>query len=49
MVPRWMIERKRVTRDKEHLQVIVLYAENEELEQVKDENKQWTFKKCLIR
>lgn len=46
--PRWMIERKAITRDSELLQVVELYAPNENKELVKAENKQWTYKRELI-
>lgn len=48
MSARWMIERKSTNRDAELLQVVVLYAENENKELVKEENKQWSYNKHLI-
>lgn len=48
MKPRWMIERKATNRDAELLQVVVLYAENENKELVKAENKNWSYDKHLI-
>lgn len=48
MTPRWMIERKATNRDAELLQVVVLYAEHENKELVKQENKQWSYDKHLI-
>lgn len=39
MTPRWMIERKRV---------IEVYAENENKELVKSENKQWSYERELL-
>lgn len=46
---RWMIERKAITRDSELLQVVEVYAENENKELVKAENKQWSYKRELIK
>jgi len=48
MSPRWMIERKRTNRDHEVLQVVEIYAEGENKELVKLENKHWTYKKELL-
>jgi len=48
MTPRWMIERKYVNSNHELLQVIEVYAENENKELVKSENKQWTYKRELL-
>lgn len=47
MKPRWMIERK-YCKDNQLLQVIEVYAPGEKKELVKQENKQWTYKKELI-
>lgn len=47
MSPRWMIERK-YENNRELLQVITVYAEGENKELVKSENKQWTYKKELL-
>ncbi|HLR69449.1 MAG TPA: hypothetical protein VK105_20370 [Virgibacillus sp.] len=44
---RWMIERK-YERDRQLLQIVEVYAPNENKELVKAENKQWTYKKELI-
>lgn len=48
MTPRWMIERKYANREREVLQVIEVYAEGENKEIVKSENKKWTYKKELL-
>lgn len=48
MTPRWMIERKRANNDQEVLQVIEVYAEGENKELVKSENKQWSYERELL-
>lgn len=48
MTARWMIERKAITSDREFLQVVEVYAPNENKELVKAENKKWTHKRTLI-
>ena len=48
MKPRWMIERKYDNGGHELLQVIEIYAENENKETVKQENRHWTHKRTLI-
>jgi len=48
MTPRWMIERK-YERDRQLLQIVEVYAENESKEVVKAENKQWSYKRHLIK
>lgn len=47
MTPRWMIERKHL-KNRELLQVIEVYAEGENKELVKSENRQWTHKRELL-
>lgn len=47
MKPRWMIERKYDNGQRELLLVIEVYAEGENKEVVKNENKQWTHKRSL--
>ena len=46
--PRWMIERK-YARNRELYQLVEVYAEGENKETVKKENKKWTHKRYLIR
>ena len=46
-IPRWMIERKAL-KNRELLQVIEVYAEGENKELVKSENRQWTHKRELL-
>lgn len=48
VVPRWMIERKRKNSEHEILTVIEVYAASENKEIVKQENKNWTYKRTLI-
>lgn len=48
MTPRWIVERKYSNSNHEVLQVIEVYAEGENKELVKSENKQWTYKKKLL-
>jgi len=43
MKSRWMIEKKRATRDNEILQVVEVYAPHEKLKVVKRENKDITY------
>ena len=45
--PRWMIERKAL-KNRELLQVIEVYAEGENKELVKSENRQWIHKRELL-
>lgn len=47
--PRWMIQRKGMTRDNDELAIVEVYAPNENKELVKRENKKWTHKRYLIR
>lgn len=49
MKPRWMIERKYDNGQRELLLVIEVYAEGENKEVVKNENKKWTHKRLLIK
>lgn len=46
--PRWMIERK-YERNRELLQIVEVYAESENKETVKRENRRWTHKRYLIK
>lgn len=48
MKPRWMIERKYDNGRHELLQIVEVYAENENREVVKQENKKWSYKRTLI-
>ena len=48
MNPRWMVERKYANKQKEVLTIIEVYAPGEKKEQVKEENKQWSYKKELL-
>lgn len=48
MTARWFIERKAINREMEFLQVIEVYAPNENKELVKKENKKWTHKRRLV-
>lgn len=48
MTPRWMIERCFANREREILQTIVVYAEGESKELVKQENKRIKHKRELI-
>ena len=45
--PRWMVERKYAKENKVY-QVVEVYAEGEDKELVKEENKQWTSKRTLL-
>lgn len=45
--PRWMIERN-YERNREILQLVEVYAEGENKETVKAENRQWTHKRHLL-
>lgn len=47
-MPRWMIERKYDNGQRELLQIVEVYAENENRELVKRENKKWSYKRTLI-
>ena len=47
MTPRWMIERKQL-KNRELLQVIEIYAEGENKELVKSENRKWSHKRRLL-
>lgn len=44
-----MIERKAINSDRQILQVIEVYAPNENKEVVKAENRQWTHKRGLVK
>jgi len=46
--PRWVIERK-YERNRELLQIVEVYAEEENKETVKRENRRWTHKRYLVR
>jgi len=46
--PRWMIERK-YERNRELYQLVEVYAEGENKELVKKENRRWTHKRYLIK
>lgn len=46
--PRWMIERK-YERNRELLQIVEVYAEGENKETVKRENRRWMYKMYLIK
>lgn len=48
MKPRWMIERRATNNDAELLQIVEVYAEHENKETVKQENRQWSYKRELI-
>ena len=48
MTPRWVTERKYINKDNEILQVIEVYAEKENKEQVKRENRKHKYKRELI-
>lgn len=48
MSPRWMIERKYKNSCHEILQIVEVYAEGENKELVKKENKQWTHRRELL-
>lgn len=45
---RWMIERKRITYDNELLLIVEVYAPHENKEIVKQENRQWTYRRELV-
>lgn len=47
-MPRWMIERKYI-KDNKIMQIVEVYAPNETKEEVKRENKQWSYRRELIR
>lgn len=47
--PRWMVERKRISVDRELLQLVEVYAPGENKELVKKENRKWTYKRHLIK
>ncbi len=47
MSARWMIERK-YKKDGELYQIVEVYAEHENKELVKAENKKWTYRRELI-
>lgn len=47
MTPRWIVERKRANWE-ELLQVVEIYAEGENLEVVKKENREWTYERELV-
>lgn len=46
---RWMIERDTANNDHEYMQLVTIYAPHENKEVVKQENKNWTHKRELIR
>lgn len=46
--PRWMIERKYKNNSRDILQIIEVYAEGENKELVKTENRKWTHKRRLL-
>jgi len=46
--PRWMIERK-YERNRKLYQLVEVYAEGENKETVKRENRRWTHKRHLIK
>ena len=46
--PRWMIERKYV-KNRKLYQLVEVYAEGENKETVKAENRRWTHKRYLIK
>lgn len=46
--PRWVVERK-YERNRELLQIVEVYAEEENKETVKRENRRWTHKRHLIK
>lgn len=48
MTPRWMVKRKGITNSNEELQIIEIYAEGENLELVKKENRKWTYERELL-
>ncbi|MEK3890227.1 hypothetical protein [Bacillus sp. FSL K6-3431] len=48
MVTRWSVERKARTSEGDILQVIEIYAPGENKEAVKQENKQWSYRRELI-
>lgn len=48
MTPRWAIERDFKNNDHELLQIVTIYAEGENAEFVKKDNKPWTHKRRLI-
>lgn len=45
--PRWMVERK-CERNRELLQVVIVYPEGTNKEEVKEENRIYTHKRTLI-
>jgi len=48
MKPRWMVERKYKNERHEIYQLVEIYAENENKETVKQENRHWAHKRTLI-
>ena len=48
MTPRWMVQRKGTNNMNEELQIIEIYAEGENLELVKKENRKWTYERELL-
>ncbi len=48
MKPRWMVERTFANSEREALQTAIVYAEGENKETVKEENRQWTHKRSLL-
>lgn len=48
MTPRWLVERKYENNNREVLQVVEVYAEGENKEIVKKENKKWTHERKLL-
>lgn len=48
MTPRWTVSRKALNKDGDMLQIIEVYAEGENKEMVKQENRQWTHRRELL-
>ena len=48
MTPRWLVERKYKNSSHDILTIIEVYADGENKELVKQENKEWTYKRELL-
>lgn len=48
MITRWAVERKARTHEGDLLQVVEVYAEGENKELIKRENRQWSYQRSLL-
>lgn len=48
MTPRWVTERLYANGEGDYLQVVTVYAEGENKETVKRENRDWTYRRKLL-